>query len=251
MQRRQIDALRSYVPGSAREFLAAPIRGQTYRNLAYLAFAFPLGMTYFLGLVIGVSFGLGLLITWVGLPILLRTLAAATKAASFEAALAGRLVGTDAAVPPSVREFSAVDRIAFPGDGFLTSIAELLASPVIWTSVALVLSKFAFGIVSLTVLVTALSVSVALLGAPLLYDAPSVTVGLVGPSSSESYSTGPLVVDTLPEALAVAGIGVVVAIVALNALNAFAKLQAAYTVSILRFGAGRSGDDRSDASAQT
>jgi len=251
MPRQQTDGLRSYVPGSAREFLAAPIRGQTYRNLVYLALAFPLGMTYFLGVVIGGSFGLALLITWIGLPILLGTLAAATKVASFEASMAGRLVGTDAVVPSSVSEFSATDRIALPGNGFFESIAELLASPVIWTSVALVLSKFALGIVSFTVLVTALSISVALIGAPLLYDASSVTIGLVGPSTSGSYSTGWLVVDTLPEALVVAAFGVGVAIVALNVLNTFAKLQAAYTVSILRVGAGRSDDVQSDASTQT
>jgi len=248
---RQSDALREYVPGSTREFLAAPLRGQTYRNLLYLALAFPLGMAYFLGLVIGGSFGLALLITWIGLPILLGTLAATTTVASFEANLASRLVGTDAAVPSSVSGFSARDRIAFPGDGFVTSVAELLTSPVIWTSVALVLSKFVFGIVSFSLLVTAVSLSVALLGAPLLYDASSVTVGLVGPSASGEYSTGPLVVDTLPEALVVAAFGVVVTLVALNALNAVAKLQAAYTVSILRVGAGRADDGRADASART
>ncbi|WP_179747360.1 sensor domain-containing protein [Natronoarchaeum philippinense] len=250
MAQRQTDALRRYLPGSPREFLTAPIRAQTYRNLVYLALAFPLGMAYFLGLVIGASFGLGLLITWIGLPILLGTLAATTKVASFEVSLAGRLVGTDAAVPSSVSEFSATDRIAFPGDGFVISVTELLTSPVIWTSVALVISKFAFGIVSFTMLVTALSVSVALLGAPLLYDASSVTIGLVGPSSS-GYTTGPLVVDTLPEALVVAAFGVVVALVALNALNAAAKLQAAYTVSILRVGSGRSDDGHADSSART
>jgi len=251
MPRQQTDAIRSSVPGSAREFLAAPFRRQTYRNVLYLALAFPLGLAYFLGLVIGGSFGLALMITWIGLPILLGTLAAATTVANFEATLASRLVGTDAVVPPSVSEFSATDRIAFPGNGFLESIAKLLTSRVIWTSVALVLSKFAFGIVSFTVLVTAVALSIALVGAPFLYDVSSVTVGLVGSSPAGSYTTGPIVVDTLPEALVVAAFGVVVALVALNALNALAKLQAAYTMSILHIGAGLSGDEHPDASTRT
>lgn len=39
--------------------LAAPFRPQTYRNLLYLALAFPLGVIYFVGLVTGVVSDLG------------------------------------------------------------------------------------------------------------------------------------------------------------------------------------------------
>ena len=44
---------------------------------------------------------------------------------------------------------------------------------------------------------------------------------------------GPWLVDTLPEALVVAAAGVVFLLVALNVLNAFARMQASTTASLL------------------
>lgn len=75
------------VTATLRRGLTAPFREQTYRNLLYLALAFPLGLAYFVGFVTGTALGVGLFITWVGLPILALTLAATTAVAGFEARL--------------------------------------------------------------------------------------------------------------------------------------------------------------------
>jgi hypothetical protein len=47
---------------SVRSALTAPLRLQTYKNFAYLWFAFPLGIVYFTALVTAFSLSIGLLV---------------------------------------------------------------------------------------------------------------------------------------------------------------------------------------------
>lgn len=226
----------SGVGGALRRFAAAPVRSQTYKNLLYLALAFPLGLIYFVGVVTGAALGVGLLITLIGLPILVLTVAGTTLAAGFEATLVSRLVGVDAALPAVLREFDAGDSVVLPGDGFLDGVGRLLTAPSTWTGAVLVLSKFALGIASFVALVTTGAVGAAALAAPFAYDDPSVTVSLWGETTSTAYTVGPWVVDSLIGALAVAVGGLVFVVVALNALNLFARLQGEYTARLLRLG---------------
>ena len=51
-------------------FLGVLIDPQSYVNILYLLLSFPLGIAYFVFLVTGISLGFGLLIIWVGVPIL-------------------------------------------------------------------------------------------------------------------------------------------------------------------------------------
>jgi hypothetical protein len=213
----------------ARRFFAAPFRAQTYRSLAYLALAFPLGLAYFVGLTVGVSLGLGLFITLVGIPILIATLAGATVVAGFEAHLVKRLLGVEANSPELVREFDSGDKPALPGDGMVDSAKRLVTAPSTWTSVALVLTKFVFGLVSFVALTVTATLGAVMLAAPFVYDG---TPGWVGVTESQ-YRIGSWTVETLPEAVAVAAAGVVFAFVALNLLNGFAALQARYTAALL------------------
>jgi hypothetical protein len=57
--------------GIVKQFFGVAARGETYLNIIYLLLAFPLGTAYFVFLVTGLSLGLGLLIIWIGIPILL------------------------------------------------------------------------------------------------------------------------------------------------------------------------------------
>lgn len=222
--------------GVVRRFAAAPVRAQTYRNLAYLSLAFPLGLGYFVGAVTGISLGVGLLITLVGLPILGLTVVGTTLAAGLEATLASRLVGVEASLPSVLREFETSDGLVLPGDGFLDAVRRLFTAPSTWTGFVLVLSKFALGIASFVALVTTGALAWAALAAPFVYDDPSVTINLLGQATTGTYTVGPWVVDTLPAAIAVAGGGLVFLVVALNALNLFARLQATFTARLLRLG---------------
>jgi hypothetical protein len=214
--------------------VTVPFRVQTYKNMAYLALAFPLGLAYFVGFTVGASLGIGLSVTIIGIPILLATIAAATVVAGFEAQLASYLTEVDASVPSFLGEFSAREEVSLPGDGFVDSVKRLLTAPSTWTSVLLILTKFVFGIVSFVALVFTTALSSAMVLAPFFYDAPSGSYNVMGKTTVAEYSMGPWTIDTLPEAVGLAAGGVVFLIVALNVLNIIAKAQAKYTATMLR-----------------
>jgi hypothetical protein len=88
-----------------------------------------------------------------------------------------------------------------------------------------VLLKFATGLISFVAVVTAGSVVGSLLAAPLAYDAPGM-----------AYQTGSYTVTTLPEALGLAGLGVVLGLVSLHVLNALAELSGYVTDALLSVG---------------
>lgn len=216
-----------------RRVLTAPIRMQTYKNLLYLLIAFPLGVVYFTGLITGGALGIGLLITWIGLPILLLTLSGATLAAGIEARLARSLVGVDASVPSFLRESELKDGLTLPGNGFVETSRQLVTAPSTWTSVVLLLTKFILGIISFVTVTTSAAIAGALLAAPFLYDDASTGFGVTSPSAASEYTIGSWTVSSLPEALVVAGVGVLFVVVALNLLNVLARIQATYTATLL------------------
>ncbi|RLM84259.1 sensor protein [Halobellus sp. Atlit-38R] len=227
------DSKQSSPSMTVRQGFRAPFQVQTYKNLLYLALAFPLGIVYFVGLALGVL-GVGLLITWVGLPILLVTLLAATAVAGFEAALARHLGGVDASVPTFLTEFDVSGGLVVPGNGFVDAVKRLVRARTTWTSVVLVLAKFGFGLFSFVALTTSGAVTGAFLAAPFIYDDPDVILGVGGLRVDGEYTVGPWAVDTFPEALVAALVGVVVLFVALNLLNSLAQFHAQYTARLLK-----------------
>ena len=83
-------------PASEKDPIFAPFSDpQSYLNLLYLLLAFPLGIAYFVFVVTGLSLSVGLLIVWVGIPLLLGLLAASIGLASFERLLARQLLGVE------------------------------------------------------------------------------------------------------------------------------------------------------------
>jgi len=212
-----------------RQFFGVPFRRQTYRNLAYLALAFPLGLVYFVGLSVGLSTSVGLAVTVVGVPLFVLTLAVAAGAAGFEAKLAAWLVGVETTPPAALQSLNR----RFAGfDDLIDATKRLLTAPTTWTGLLLVSLKFVFGLVTFVALVTAGAVTGSLLIAPLVYDLPDVTL-----------TVGPYVVNTLPEAIAVTGLGVLTALVSLHVFNALAKFGGVTTAVLLGDGIDSSTDD--------
>jgi len=207
--------------------------------LLYLALAFPLGRAYVVGLVFGLALGVGLLVTWIGLPVLLVTLAAATAAAGLEAILARRLGGVDVSVPAFLREFDISDGLALPGEGFLDAVRRIVTARATRTSVALPLPKFGSGLLSFVALAVTGAVSGGFLAAPSVYDDPRVVVGVGRVVVDGEYGVGPWAVDTFPEALATGIAGVVSLFVGLALLDGLARVHAGYTAALL-------GDDGTD-----
>ena len=53
-----------------KKFFGVVAQEETYLNLIYLLLAFPLGTVYFTFLVTGLSLGIGLLIVWIGVALI-------------------------------------------------------------------------------------------------------------------------------------------------------------------------------------
>jgi hypothetical protein len=153
------------------KFFGVAIQGQTYLNLVYLSLAFPLGLFYFILLVMGFSLGFSLLILWVGVIILAGMLVAWWGCALFERQIAISLLHED--IPPMVRNIPA-------GLKTWDQIKANLANPVTWKSLAYLLVKFPLGIISFVVLVTLITLTLGFLAAPLIYPLVSMEILHVG-----------------------------------------------------------------------
>jgi hypothetical protein len=218
---------------SLRAVASAPFRLRTYRNLLYLALAFPLGIGYLVFFSVGLGLSVGLAIILVGVPLFLVVLLVTTGLVTVERWLATALLGVGID-PPDWR---------FTGrEGVRDRAIGLVADPVVWLGLLFLASKFAIGVGAFVLLVTLLVPAVVLVGTPLFYDTPGVRVGvflptdisrelslyvpwnelLVGVSFVLRLSSWQ--VTSLPGALAMSVLGVLVLVLSLNVLNGAAWL---------------------------
>jgi hypothetical protein len=227
---------------STRSILLSPVRPRTYLNLVYLILAFPLGMVYFLALAVGLSIGGLFAVSVVGVPILLSVLVCCHLCAGFERLTARYLLGTEIRSP------------GYPfleADGAIARLRALVFGSETWTAMAYLASKFVIGVASFVLVTTTLSVSVSLLLTPLYYDRPGVYVGFQLPdpltlTPSIRIPWGELLIgadlavtitswemSTLPEALAVSALGLVLLVISFSVLNGFAWLVGRFTRLLL------------------
>jgi len=184
---------------------------QTYLNLLYLILSFPLGVFYFVFLIVGLSVGASLAIMFIGLPILLVTLAASRALVSFERRLAVSLL--DADIPPPLAKTPDVQ-------GIWARIRELLSNSLTWKGLAYLFAKFPFGVFSFSISITLVSLSLGLIATPLVYEIDPLKFGFWK-------------VDTGEESLMCVVVGVVVGIISLHVFNGLAFLWGRFTVWML------------------
>lgn len=185
-------------------FLRVVAEPQSYLNALYLLLSFPLGTFYFVFLVTALSLGLGLVITWFGIPILAGAIALSYAFVAFERSMAIAMLKV---------EIAPMETAETPS-GLWAKLRALLTNPVTWKGMGYLLLKFPLGIVSFVVLVTLAAVSVALVAAPFYYWVPGVEIGWAGWFE----------VDTLSEALVAAVFGVALGLASLHAFNGLAWL---------------------------
>jgi hypothetical protein len=191
--------------------------GQTYRNLLYLFLRFPLGIAYFTVLVTGFAVGVGMAVLLVGFVLLAMTVAVATYAGSLEAMLANRLLGTDIGYEPhDPTEESLVE--------YTKHVLTDVRSYVLLTYM---LATFPVGIALFTLLVTIGVFSIAAVAAPFTYWLPFTNYEIA------TFGGESLVIDTLPEALVFAAVGLVVGFVGLHLCNFLARLHGHVTAAVL------------------
>lgn len=193
------------------------IERQTYLNLVYLLLAFPLGVTYFVFLVTGFSLGLGLIVTFLSIPILLGMLAATWGIAAFERQLVNQLLAARIAPMPLM-----------PGQGqrLWPRIKTLVSDAGTWKSLAYLFLDFPLGTLSFILTATLVSVPPYLIFLPLSYR------------WTDFYYAPYHKVDTLAEALLFVPVGVILIPIALAALNGIAAGYRAIARALLGPGTG-------------
>ena len=186
------------------ERLVEDIRSpRTYGGILYLVLAFPLGVAEFCVLVTGISAGLGLAITLIGIPILFAMLYLWRWMAQGERRLIGSLVGVRVADPY---------RPAPPNAGHWALIRSRLSDPATWKDLLFLLFQLPLGTLSFAIAVTLISGGGWLLTAPAWYWV-----------DEEVSDFGVLTVDTLGEALLLVPIGALVLFLAIPGLGALAR----------------------------
>lgn len=211
------------------KFFGVVASGQTYLNYIYLFLAFPLGLIYFIFLVVGISVGLGTIIIWVGLLILLMVIAGWWLLAGFERVMAISLLRVDIQPMSTTRSDKAQTS--------LEKLGAFLSNPVTWKGLVYLLAKFPLGIVSFVVLVTLTAVTIVLITAPLTFNFLQPEIWMWGGDVWR--------IDTLGEALIGGAAGVLLFFISLHIFNGLAWISGKFAQVML----GNSPPDTSVVSA--
>lgn len=184
------------------EYFGVLVKGETYLNFAYLLLAFPLGLIYFILLVVGFSTGLSLIIIWVGLLILAVLFPAIWAGAAFERLQAIHLLKVD--VPPMSKPITEEKSL-------LERMKVFFTNPVTWKGLLYLFLKFPIGILEFVIVVTGLSIVFSFLAAPFAYPWISIDFGM-------------WMIDSFSEAIGVFIVGVLLLPGIFHVFNYTAKL---------------------------
>lgn len=138
-----------------RAFFAPWASRQMYADYLYLLLALPLGLAYFVFLVTGISVGAGLVVVWVGVPILFGMMLAWRELGRFERVLQRGLLGADIEEPKgSIR-----------GEGSLWQRTKrMLADSVTWRTLLWLMLRFPAGVAAFVAIVAPISTGLGLIG---------------------------------------------------------------------------------------
>jgi hypothetical protein len=195
-------------PDIYERFFGVVAQERSYLNIVYLLLSFPLGLLYFIFLIVGLSVGIGLVIIWVGIPILLAVLAGWWGMLLFEREMANRLLRVD--IPSLAREPN-------PPDGMWARIKTTLSNPVTWKGLVYLFARFPLGILAFVVVVTWLSLTLGLISAPFVYSSFTIE-GRVG---------------TMNEALLCAVVGIAIGFAGMHLMNFLAYIFGQFAVLML------------------
>ncbi len=184
---------------------------ETYLNLIFLSLAFPLGLIYFISLVVGFSVGISLLIIWVGLLILALLFPAIWYAIAFERIQAIHLLKEN--IPPMAKPTSS-------GQGLIEKIKIFFTNPVTWKGLLYLFLKFPIGIIQFTILVTGLSITLAFIAAPFIFPFVDINIGL-------------WIVDSFSEAIGLFVVGILLFPAILHFFNLICKINGKFAKVML------------------
>lgn len=195
---------------------------------------FPLGIVYVTLLATGLPTAIGLVVVLIGIPLLVLLLALVVGLARFERTLVRVLLGVDIPSTSIETEHDLWGRVK-----------HLVTNRQTWKAVVYLLSEFVYGTLVFGLIASLLATAGSFLLAPLYYtQAPVVAYGpirigkltleilfgwnnlLVGLTTT--FQIGSWQIQTLPGALFVAGLGVVLLFVSLSVTNGLAWVWGRY-----------------------
>lgn len=186
------------------DFFNSIWKSQTWLNVAYLFISFPLGLIYFILIITGISLGFGLLITVFGIFILMAVMLMVHLFARFEASLTSSMLGIY--IPHSSHQPKA--------KGFWKRFGEILRSSSTWKGLVFLFLRFPLGIFSFSLTIGLLSASISLISVPFLYRYPWFEMDW----PNHFFWN----IDTVPETIIVALIGIILLFISLHILNLLA-----------------------------
>jgi hypothetical protein len=133
----------------------------------------PLGIAYFTWLVTGLSAGLGLAITLVGIPLLTLVLATVRPLLAGERVLSNALLGTE--IPHA--------GLAPRGEGWLGRLKAYWTDSATWRGIAYLLARFPVGTLTFSVAVAVYSAALCLIAAPVLAPFDAIELGFWQPDT--------------------------------------------------------------------
>jgi len=174
---------------------------QTWRNLLYLLLSFPLGLVYFVTVVVLLAVGSGLIVILVGVPILILTFALIRGFVAGERVLLRTLLGAVVPEPAPVRR----------PPGLVVRMMSYLGDAHVWKGLVYLLMHFVFGVISFSLVMAFIPASVGLLTAPLTYTLIPLNVLMTR-------------IDSLDQAVLCCSAGAILGLLSLHLLNLWAAL---------------------------
>ena len=147
---------------------------RTYLTILYLFLMFPLGILYFTYIVTGLSVGLGLVVTIIGIPILIVILLSLLGIGWLHGRMTEALLG--------VRMLRSKSKPRTKGSGW-ERLKVTFKNPRLYSTVFYLLLIFPLGIFYFVVIVTFFTLSLALIGGPvfwILWDVWGIPTGIPG-----------------------------------------------------------------------
>ena len=182
---------------------------RTYLRAVHLLAMFPLGIAYFVGLVVALAFGGAMIWTIVGPLVLIPTLFLSRWAGDAEAWAVRKVAQVDFRRPPPWIE---------PGQSPWSQVWIRLIDPSTWTGLVYLFAQFPIGIAAFVGIVVMCAVTAALIAAPVAMAVSSVEIELW-------YGAQ---LDTVTEGLILVPVAILMFLVTVHVINVASALHAVW-----------------------
>lgn len=156
--------------------VSIPYKSKAANTILYILLAFIIDMGYFIIAVTGLALGIGTIIIWIGIPILVLTFLVVGGLAAIERALVNGLLDADISAPrkPDYKP------------GWWRWIAAYFRDPLSWKSLLYILFKFPLSVFSFCVMLPLVLTSIGLILCPLVYTIGTFMLMSLGIHLSEA-----------------------------------------------------------------